>query len=268
MGRHSSTRPAVQAGRFYPASADALGRKVEQYLAAAVRGAAADPGAVIAPHAGYTYSGPIAGSAFAPWIHTSSGQWRRVVLLGPSHFVDFNGISLAPQTAWSTPLGTVEVDAEAVEQLRRFPFVQEYGPAHEREHCLEVELPFLQAIFLDFSIVPLVIGRARDEEVAEVLDVLWSDAATRVVVSSDLSHYLPYEEATVMDRETAAAVESGEAEALTSTRACGYRAIRGLLRLARSRGLAMDTVDLRNSGDTAGSRDEVVGYGAFHLATT
>jgi AmmeMemoRadiSam system protein B len=268
MESHSTTRPAVQAGRFYPASPDALGRRVEEYLEAGVAGATDDPVAVIAPHAGYKYSGPIAGSAFAPWIKTGGTHPRRVVLLGPSHFVDFNGLALAPHAAWSTPLGTVGVDAQAMESLRQFPFVRVYEPAHEREHCLEVELPFLQAVFPSLTVVPLVIGRARDEEVAEVLDALWSDDSTRVVVSSDLSHYLAHEEARSMDRDTARAVEGRDADALTPTRACGYRAIRGLLSIARRRDLAIRTVDLRNSGDTAGSRDAVVGYGAFHLAPT
>ncbi|MBL9137583.1 MAG: AmmeMemoRadiSam system protein B [Verrucomicrobiales bacterium] len=267
MGSLSITRPAVQAGRFYPASADALGRKVEQFLEDGATSLIQDPKAVIAPHAGYSYSGPIAGSAFAPWVR-NSGRCRRVVLLGPSHFVDFNGLALPPQTAWSTPLGTSAVDTDAIESLRGFSFVRVFGPAHEREHCLEVELPFLQAIFRDVTLVPLVVGRARDEDIAEVLDALWSGESTRVVISSDLSHYLDYEAAMSMDHDTAEIVERRDAVPLTPERACGFRAIRGLLRVAKKRDLKIATVDLRNSGDNGGSRDSVVGYGAFHLDAT
>ncbi|MCC7373327.1 MAG: AmmeMemoRadiSam system protein B [Verrucomicrobiales bacterium] len=265
MGKTSTTRPAVQAGRFYPASPEALGLRVERLLEAGVPGEIKDPPAIIAPHAGYTYSGPIAGSAFAPWNGLSRCVTRRVVLLGPSHFVDFDGIALAPQTVWSTPLGNVEVDAAALDEMRAFSFVRTNAAAHEREHCLEVELPFLQVALGNFTIVPLVLGRVGDEEASEVLEMLWRDPSTRVVVSSDLSHYLNYDEATAMDRDTADSVEKGEIDALSSTRACGYRAIRALMSVTRRRGLGLRAVDLRNSGDTAGSRDAVVGYGAFHV---
>jgi len=257
----TETRPAAVAGRFYPAGASALGRMVESFLSEATGGGGAFPKALIAPHAGYVYSGPIAGSAFRPWVNAEG--IRRVVLLGPSHYVDFRGLALADASRFRTPLGDVPVDREAGERLRELPQVCVFGLAHAEEHCLEVELPFLQRTLKNFQIVPLVVGEADDEEICEVLEQLWGGPETGLVISSDLSHYHPYEVARRLDRATAENIELGRAEKLTGQEACGYRPIRGLLRAARARGLEARTVDLRNSGDTAGPRDRVVGYGAF-----
>lgn len=258
----SSVRPAAVAGRFYPAQPLPLERMTREFLEQARIGPVRHPKAVIAPHAGYVYSGPIAGSAFRPWADEPRGI-RRVVLLGPAHWVAFRGLALPHTTAFATPLGTVPVDRHAIESLRGLPQVREFQPAHDPEHCLEVELPFLQEMLSYFSIVPLVIGDAADDEVREVIDALWGGDETRFVLSSDLSHYCDYDTARRIDRSTATAIEGIHPEKLSDTCACGHMAIRGFLRAAKARDLGAVTLDLRNSGDTAGPRDSVVGYGAF-----
>jgi MEMO1 family protein len=255
-------RPAAVAGKFYPAQPSQLGRTVATFLEQARVGSSQNPKAVVAPHAGYVFSGPIAGSAFRAW----SGQARtirRIVLLGPSHYVAFPGIALPRAAAFATPFGNVRIDRDAVEQLRSLPRVHEFHPAHEQEHCLEVELPFLQQMMSDFTIVPLVTGDATDEEVGEVVETLWGGDDTRFVLSSDLSHYHDYETARRIDRSTAEAIEGIRPEKLSANQACGHLAIRGFLKAAKQRRLSARTLDLRNSGDTAGPRDSVVGYGAF-----
>lgn len=256
------TRPPAVAGLFYPDEARELGRCVEGFLQEGRPARTTDPKAVIAPHAGYVYSGPVAGTAFRPWMGTER-RVERVVLVGPSHHVWFEGLALPSATSFRTPLGRVSVDQEAVARITDLPQVRVFEPAHAAEHCLEVELPFLQVLLGRFAIVPLVVGEATDEEVREVLDRLWGGPETRIVISSDLSHYHPYEMARRIDRTTAEAIEAGQADPLGVQHACGFRAIRGLLRAATARGLVAETADLRNSGDTAGPRDRVVGYGAF-----
>ncbi len=260
------TRDAVQAGRFYPALAQALVAAVEGYLEAARKGARTDgPKAIVAPHAGYAYSGPIAGSAFAPWLKERD-RIRRVVILGPSHWLDFHGLALPAEAAFRTPLGTMRIDPEALPTLAPFPQVAVVAAAHAQEHAIEVELPFLQVVLGEVVIVPLVVGRVGDTEIREVIDRLWGGAETRFVISSDLSHYLDYDAAREQDECTARAVEALRSLDLGSANACGYRPLRAVLQAASARGLGAEAVDLRNSGDTAGRRDSVVGYGAFHLA--
>ncbi len=222
------------------------------------------PKALIAPHAGYVYSGPVAASAFRR-AALLRDRVRRVVLLGPSHFVPFEGLATSGAAAFATPLGRVEVDAGA-ESLLDLPFVVELARAHQREHSLEVELPFLQEVLDSFRIVPLVVGEAAAEEVGGALELLWGGDETLVVVSSDLSHYLDYDAATRVDAATGRAIEELRWDAIEPDHACGWAAIRGLLWAARRRGLVATTLDLRNSGDTAGPRDAVVGYGAWALA--
>lgn len=262
MKAASQTRPAAVAGRFYPSSAHALDRMVDAFLSEAQLGRSAKPKAIIAPHAGYIFSGPIAGSAFRPWVDEADAI-KRIVLIGPSHYVYFEGLALPNHTQFATPFGDVPVDGEAVKKLRELPQVQVFDPAHAQEHALEVELPFLQRTLNDFRIVPLVVGEASDEEICEVLDLLWGGPETRIVVSSDLSHFHGYEAARRLDRTTADHIEAGHRDPLTGNHACGYRAVRGFLKAAKAKELAAETVDLRNSGDTAGPSDRVVGYGAF-----
>lgn len=259
---HGTRAPAV-AGLFYPADAGPLHRTVERFLDAA---AAADlpetpPKAVIAPHAGYPYSGPIAGSAFEPW-RALAGKVERVVVIGPSHRVAFEGVALPEADAFETPLGLVELDLEAAALLAELPQVIVDARPHAQEHALEVELPFLQEVLGSFRLVPLVVGQASTREVAEVLERLWDGGSTRIVVSSDLSHYLPWESARRVDTETAETIVALRSE-LRSEQACGALPINGLLQLARTHGLRAELRDLRSSGDTAGDRTQVVGYGAF-----
>ena len=254
--------PAV-AGAFYPATPGQLMRMVDELLEAASTRphSCPSPKALIAPHAGYPYSGPIAASAF----HLLAGRKEidRVVLLGPSHYVGFHGLAL-PQTAgFDTPLGTVLIDCSAFSQLERFPQVRIFDRAHQPEHCIEVQLPFLQRSLAAPRIVPLLVGEVGDPEVAEVIELLWGGPETLVVVSSDLSHFLDYPRAQERDRRTADAIEQLNPEAIGPDDACGNIGIRGLLVAARRRGLRASTLDLRTSGDTSGPRDRVVGYGAF-----
>lgn len=257
-------RPAVQAGRFYPATPEALVSAVRGYLAEGLKGPFSRCKAVIAPHAGMSYSGSVAGSAFAAW-QSDADRVRRVVLLGPSHWVDFRGIALPEARAMATPLGEVPLDEPAVDLILQLPGVMTYHAAHTPEHCLEVELPFLQVLFRDFTIVPLVVGRETDDRVQAVIEALWGNEETRFVISSDLSHYLDYDSARRFDQGTAGSIVALTGSELTPRRACGYRPIRGFLDAALAHGLKGAAVDLRNSGDTAARKNEVVGYGAFHF---
>lgn len=258
-------RPAAVAGRFYPADAQVLRQEVSQFLEQGQAVSGLSPKALIAPHAGYPYSGPIAGSAYAPWKKTGS-RVRRVILIGPSHYEGFAGCAACSARVFNSPAGDVAVDREVVDELIRRRLVRVDDAAHQPEHALEVELPFLRGVLKEFAIVPILVGRASGEQVAELLEVVWGGEETGVVVSSDLSHYLDYETARQVDAETCAAVEVQEPDPVDVQHACGYLAIQGLLRVARSKGLQTTTIDLRNSGDTAGSRDRVVGYGAWVFA--
>lgn len=258
----TSIRQAAVAGQFYPGTARELTAAVERYLAQATPPSGPTPKAIIAPHAGYVYSGPVAASAYAR-IRAAAGHIRRVVLLGPCHRVAVRGLALSSATDFATPLGNVRVDAEAAERLLKLPQVHVFDETHFQEHSLEVHLPFLQVILGDFALVPLVVGDATADEVAEALDAVWGGPETLVVVSSDLSHYLGYEAARKLDQATCRAIESLDGGAIGQDQACGRIPVSGLLHLARRRGLSVATIDLRNSGDTAGPRDRVVGYGSW-----
>lgn len=258
----TAIRPAAVAGSFYPGDASALAAEVTSHVAAAREGATASaPKAIIAPHAGYIYSGPIAGSVYAR-VAPLAGRIRRVVLAGPAHRVPVRGVAVPAAREFETPLGAIAVDSDAIARARELPFVEVSDRAHALEHSLEVHLPFLQAVLGEFRLVPLVVGDATPDEMAELLGLLWGGEETLVVVSSDLSHYLPYESARRRDGGTARAILDLDAT-LVPEDACGAAPINGLLVVARRRGLTPELVDLRNSGDTAGSRDRVVGYGAF-----
>ena len=252
-------KPAV-AGLFYPADAAHCGAAVRKYLRVA-RSDAPVPKALLSPHAGFVYSGPIAASAYAP-LAAAAPRITRVVLLGPSHRVPFAGLALSGAEAFATPLGEIPLDGTAAGRLERLPQVRLLDEAHAMEHSLEVQLPFLQAVVGDFRLVPLVVGDASSGDVAEVLDELWGGTETLLVVSSDLSHYHDYDSANRLDSETSAAITRLDAT-IGPERACGCRALNGLLRVARRRGLEARLLDLRNSGDTAGDRRRVVGYGAY-----
>jgi len=271
----SKIRPTAVAGSFYPGESNELRATLEGLLrdakeqleaagAAGAVGAAGPQGrapkAVIAPHAGYVYSGPIAASAF---LALAAGPaLERIVLLGPSHFVPFEGLALPGSMSFATPLGELEIDGEGSRDALRLPQVRVMPAAHAREHSLEVELPFVRHLFPTARIVALVVGRAAPDEVAEVLEALWGGPESAIVVSSDLSHYLPYEAARRLDRATADEILALGGP-LDGSQACGAAPINGLLVAARRRGLRAQLLDLRNSADTVGDPSRVVGYGAF-----
>ena len=253
--------PSV-AGLFYPADPAVLRRQVETLMASVAPGPETHPKALIAPHAGYQYSGPIAASAYAQLAPIAS-RIRRVVLLGPAHRLPFRGLAYPAADRLLTPLGAVKLDREALAGLSDLPQVKRLDAAFDGEHCLEVHLPFLQTLLGDFRVVPLIVGAVAPEAVADVLERLWGGDETLIVISSDLSHYLDYASAVRVDRDTTRAIEHLEPESLDHQGACGATPVAGLLLAARRRGLTVRTLDLRNSGDTAGPRDQVVGYGAY-----
>ena len=258
-----SVRAPAVAGTFYPGESRELAQALAQMLGTAAHDAheRAAPKALIAPHAGYIYSGPIAASVYA-LLAPARRTITRVVLLGPTHRVAVRGLALPGCQAFATPLGAVEIDRAAIETLRGMPQVTVSAQAHALEHSLEVHVPFLQAVLERFTLVPLAVGEASAQEVAEVLDALWGGAETLIVVSSDLSHYLSYGDAQAVDRATAKAI-LGLAADISHEQACGATPVTGLNRTARRRGLRPELIDLRNSGDTAGDKSRVVGYGAF-----
>jgi len=261
-----SVRQAAVAGQFYPGNAAELDAEVRRYLAAAERARAGDAGpvpkAIIVPHAGYVYSGPIAATAYAR-LMPAHAVITRVVLLGPCHRVAVRGLALSGADYFRTPLGDVPVDKDAAAAILDLPQVEVFDATHALEHSLEVHLPFLQVVLDDFAVVPLVVGDAGPREVAEVLDALWGGPETAIVVSSDLSHYLDYDAARRIDAATCRAIENLNPAAIARDGACGRHPVGGLLETAKRRGLRVTTLDLRNSGDTAGSKDHVVGYGSW-----
>ncbi len=255
-----STRPPAVAGMFYPGEAETLAHDIRAMLAGAEK-VNYIPKALIVPHAGYVYSGPIAAAGYAA-LKEISPQIRRVVLLGPTHRVAVRGMALPGVDAFSTPLGEIRLDAEAIKRIAHLPQVTVNARAHAQEHSLEVQLPFLQSVLGDFKLLPLAVGMASAEEVAEVLELVWGGAETLIVISSDLSHYLPYDMARRMDSATSQSILKMQTE-ITHDHACGATPINGLLLVAQRRHLTPHLLDLRNSGDTAGPRDGVVGYASF-----
>jgi len=256
----SAIRQPAVAGMFYPGDAKSLSRDVRDMLSVA-RPHQFSPKALIVPHAGYVYSGAIAASAYATLPRTAN-RIRRVVLLGPTHRVAVQGLALPGVDAFDTPLGTVRIDAQAVQDLARLPQITVSAQAHAQEHSLEVQLPFLQTVLPDFKLVPLAVGMATAEDVAGVLEALWGGDETLIVISSDLSHYLPYSIAQRVDKGTSQSILD-LAQLLSHEQACGATPINGLLLAARRHHLVPHLLDLRNSGDTAGSDDRVVGYASF-----
>lgn len=253
-------------GKFFPAEATDLRETVDRLLSAhAVRDSC--PKAMIVPHASYFSSGPVAAAGYA-CLAGQAQRIRRVVLLGTSHCIHVGGLLTTTAPAIWTPLGVVPVDTWAVEQALRFPQVAVHDDAHHLDHAIAVQLPLLQRSLQEFRIVPLLLAGGEPAEVAEVLRLLWGGEETLVVVSTDLSHYLSYDEARRRDWRTAAAIINLDFEAIGRDEACGYRAIAGLLLAAQEHGLQARQVDLRNSGDTCGGRDCVVGYGAFVFEPT
>ncbi len=252
----------VVAGYFYPADPNELRTDVRQFISDAHQELGHAPKALIAPHAGYIYSGPVAGSAYAQ-LSNVADTISKVVLMAPSHRVAFRGIAYSSSDTFRTPLGDIEVDTDAISMLEDLPQVQLLDQAFTQEHSLEVHLPFLQETLNDFKIVPLVVGDIDPTSVAEVLELLWGGQETLVVISSDLSHYLDYETAKATDSATSKAIENLQPELISHRQACGGTPVKGLIQVAQRRNLGVVTLDMRNSGDTAGPRDKVVGYGAY-----
>lgn len=258
----STVREPAVSGQFYPSTHQELRHAVNSYLAQASSTFTAIPKAIIVPHAGYIYSGPIAATAYAT-LTPARDTIRRVVLLGPSHHIGFSGVALTEAEYYRTPLGDIPIDQQAYAQLITLRQVNLLPVAHRQEHSLEVQLPFLQTVLSEFTLVPIVVGLASKQDVAEVLELLWGGDETLIVISSDLSHYHDYATAQQLDAATSAAIVGQQPDLISHDHACGGTVIRGLLQLASQRPLHITTLDLRNSGDTAGPRDRVVGYGAY-----
>lgn len=257
-------RPAAVAGSFYPATANALSAEVVRLLANArllSESAVTAPKVLIAPHAGYVYSGATAALAYAQ-LAPVCNTIRRVVLLGPVHRVPVRGLALPGAAAFATPLGEIALDQPAMDSLRGLRQVIVSPAAHAQEHSLEVQLPFLQTVLSDFKLVPLAVGDASPAEVAEVLEALWGGPETLIVVSSDLSHFLPYNAAQTVDRQTIQRILYLKGP-LTHEQACGGTPINGLLQAARHHQLQPRLLGVCNSGDTAGDRGRVVGYASI-----
>jgi len=253
--------PSV-AGMFYPAEPARLEADVNTMLNEATVSGKPTPKAIIAPHAGYIYSGPIAASAYALFM-PDRDKIKRIVIMAPSHRLPLRGIAASSAKRFRTPLGDINVDKKALESVLELPQVVVLDEAFNGEHALEVHLPFLQQVLSQFSIVPFIVGSVPAQEVAEVLATLWGDTETRIVISSDLSHFLDYDSARVKDQKTTEMIEAFDYAGLDFEDACGRNPVKGLLYEARRRNLQVKTVDLRNSGDTAGDKSRVVGYGAY-----
>ena len=254
--------PAV-AGQFYPGNASELCATIRMFFEEVQGEEGPAPKALIVPHAGYIYSGPVAATAYAR-LRPYREQYTRVILLGPCHRVAVRGLALSGAEVFRTPLGDVPLDQDAIADLTT-PEVRVIDATHQFEHSIEVHLPFLQTVIESFSLVPLVVGDATRETVAEVIDALWGGPETLIVISSDLSHYLRYDAARTRDKATCQAIESLQAHSIDHDDACGATPIGALLISAKQRGMKVTTLDLRNSGDTAGDRNRVVGYGSWQF---
>ena len=256
------TREPAVAGFFYPKNPATLRQEVSDFIQES-HCSDLSPKALIAPHAGYRYSGPIAASAYTH-LQNLKDTIKTVLLIGPSHQVPVDGLAASSAEFFETPLGTVPVDQKVnVRLMDTFNFVRYDDDAHRPEHCLEVQLPFLQTLIEGFKIVPLLFGNSLPQQVSDVLETLWEDTATLIVISSDLSHYYDYQTARRIDANTTRAIEACDSKTINGEMACGHIAIRGCLQSVKKHHLQVHTVDLRNSGDTQGDKTRVVGYGAY-----
>jgi AmmeMemoRadiSam system protein B len=263
---NTSVRQPAVAGMFYPGNPAELLSQIQQYLDAAETDQTTSnteiPKAIVAPHAGYIYSGPVAAMAYAQ-LAPARSRIKRVILLGPSHRVAFYGCAVSSAQYFHTPLGDIPLDRKLIDDLLEKQLVKTMDEAHALEHSLEVQLPFLQVVLEDFTLVPVVVGDATPKEVGALLDATWGGPETLIVISSDLSHYHSYDTARQIDLATCRIIENLDYQHLSSGQACGFIPVRGLMYLSQQRHLHARTIDYRNSGDTAGPRDQVVGYGAY-----
>ena len=261
----SKIRPTAVAGMFYPSDPIELREMVSGFLNRAREtpiDSTAIPRAIIAPHAGYIYSGPVAAHAYH-YVEAVKDKIANVVLIGPSHRVPLLGLATSSADYFATPLGNIPINRSLTEEINELPFVSELDQAHSMEHSLEVHLPFLQLTLNEFNLVPIVAGDAMPEDVSQLISVACSSADTLLVISSDLSHYHDYQTAKRLDQDTCDAIEALDIRGVDSQHACGYIPVRGLLAYAKQHKLHATTVDCRNSGDTAGPKDQVVGYGSY-----
>lgn len=265
-----NTRLPAVAGLFYPDNARELGHEIEYYLSMADdawHSATRPPKALIVPHAGYIYSGAVAAKAYA-LLATSAQSIKRVVLLGPAHRTYFQDLATTSMDYFRTPLGDIAIDKLKVQELLRLADVQVMESAHQLEHSLEVQLPFLQTVLGEFSLIPIVVGDASGSQVHRALELLWGGPETLIVISSDLSHYQSYDLAQSIDRSTSEAIEQISLVPINSQQACGCTGINGLLQAAKQHHLRVKTLQVCNSGDVTGEKDTVVGYGSWAFLET
>ncbi len=265
-----SHRNAAVAGQFYPSDPVMLQSDVNQYLNNASnfsKTLSPAPKAYIVPHAGYIYSGEIAANAYNQLkIHPE--LITKVILLGPAHQVPFSGIAYSSANYFNTPLGAVPVNNSVINKIKHLNFVVCNNAAHKQEHSLEVQLPFLQTVLNKFTVVPLVIGDCSSQDVAIILEQLWGGKDTVIIISSDLSHFNTYQIAQELDKNTSKAISLLQPEKIHYHHACGRTPVNGLLRIAKKKKLKVSVLDVRNSGDTAGDKNRVVGYGSYSFTET
>lgn len=262
-------RPAV-AGKFYPGDAKALRQMLAELFAAAAKRVApinTCPKAIIAPHAGYIYSGATAAAGYQV-LTAFADRIKHVTLLGPAHYIPVLGLACSSSDFFETPLGKLVVRPSLRSQILNLPQVKTNDSAFEKEHSLEVHLPFLQTVLNNFTILPLLVGRAEPAEIAEVIEACWGDEHSLIVISSDLSHYLSYEQAQMIDQQTSAAIVSLQVDNIDRHQACGRSPIKGLLTAAQHHNLYVKVIEQCNSGDTAGDKSRVVGYASYHFYPT
>ena len=260
----SSVRAPQVSGVFYPAGDNELADMVERCLARGRHSPVPDPKIIVAPHAGYVFSGEVAATVFKP-VAAHRSRIRRVVVIAPAHRVGFKGLATTSADAWATPLGTVPVDWEALRSLMTLPGFRVFDDAFQQEHSLEVHVPFLQRVLDDFTLVPILLGDADPAEVSRALELVWGGPETLISVSSDLSHFHDYDTARGMDLATSRRIELMKPQEIDGRGACGHRALAGALDQARKRDLRVTALDVRNSGDTRGGKERVVGYGAYAM---
>ena len=259
---HTVRQPAV-AGLFYPSNADQLASDISQFLLAShPLDKLPPPKAFIVPHAGYAYSGSVAAEAYAQ-LNSYRRHIKQVIILGPAHRVALQGLAIMDVQYFRTPLGDIAQDNRLCEELLELPQVNVLDQAHWQEHSLEVQLPFLQTVLEDFSVVALAVGDSTASEIEQVLNKVWGGPETLIVISSDLSHYKDYQTATYVDRSTCEAIEKLDIEHIDYQQACGCVGVKGLLRAARRRDMQVTTLALCNSGDRGGDKEHVVGYGSW-----
>jgi len=261
MEKDIKIRRAAVSGRFYPSDKLELSKIISSFMRKAVITNREIPKAIISPHAGYIYSGQIAAAGYK--VLERPNNIKKIILFAPSHFANFDGIVASNVDFFETPFGKIKVNNNSIERLEKKSLINVDNFAHEQEHSIEVQLPFLQYILNEFQIVPLLVSSNGFKNIPAIINELM-DKETLIVVSSDLSHYLPYEKAVITDKKTADHILNLEYDELSIDSACGIGAIKGLLLYTKIKHGKIDLIELKNSGDTSGDKSSVVGYGAFY----